>query len=233
VATDLANDPPVTPVVPLPSGVTYALNLADAATNTSSDMLKLHHSSSASLTPGVAGFGESIVFEGPKSDGTFDTQATISGEWHDPDVAFPYGRIRIYAHFGGTARKLAMEIKSEGVFLPPGTVANPGIAFNGSTTSGFTVDATAVRPVYVGASNFAMNNNGVSFCAVTVPVAAQSVLAALTNNIVASGSSTLADWTSLTVYATDAAAIHAAAYQTLKKLGAIETALRNFGLVVT
>ena len=59
------------------------------------------------------------------------------------------------------------------------------------------------------------------------------MLAQLTNNIAATGTSTLADWTSLTTYSTDASAIKAACYQLAKKMIAHETALRNYGLLIT
>lgn len=66
------------------------------------------------------------------------------------------------------------------------------------------------------------------------PVAPQSVLASLTNNCTASGTTgTIPNFTSLTVYATDAQAIHDGISQLAKKLTVMETALKAFGLLIT
>jgi len=66
----------------------------------------------------------------------------------------------------------------------------------------------------------------------TAAVANQSVLGILVNNVTSGGStSTIADFSSLTVYATDAATIRNNDYQLAKKVLAIETALRNYGIL--
>ncbi len=126
-----------------------------------------------------------------------------------------------------------MELSPDQAKFLSGSVGSPGICFLGNTSAGVGIVGTRVALCLNGVSNFGANDTGVCFNAVTVPVAAQSISAALTNNIGVSGTSTLADWTSLTVYATDAAAIKAACYQGILKLGKIETALRNYGLCIT
>lgn len=71
----------------------------------------------------------------------------------------------------------------------------------------------------------------VGFFAAT-PVAQQASGADLTNNVVASGTTDqIDDFTSLTVYATDAAAIHNDIYQLARKVKQINDALRKYGLL--
>jgi hypothetical protein len=66
------------------------------------------------------------------------------------------------------------------------------------------------------------------------PVGPQHVLASLTNNCIASGTTgTIPDWTNLAVYATDAQAIHDAISQLTKKVAAMELAEKAFGLLIT
>jgi hypothetical protein len=69
----------------------------------------------------------------------------------------------------------------------------------------------------------------IGFFAVT-PVVRQTVTA-LTNNVTSGGTSDQVDnWTDLTTYATDAAAIRNAVYQLARKVSQLEVALSNYGL---
>ncbi len=64
------------------------------------------------------------------------------------------------------------------------------------------------------------------------PVVQQTLGGAITNNIVVSGTTRqLDDWTSLTVYSTDAAAIHNSVYQIGATLKTVVDALRTYGLL--
>lgn len=84
---------------------------------------------------------------------------------------------------------------------------------NGSGTSRVKVDAT-----------------GIGFFAATT-VAKQTSGANLTNNVTAGGTTDQVDnWTDLTIYANDAAAIRNAVYQLSKKLKQINDGLRSYGL---
>lgn len=61
--------------------------------------------------------------------------------------------------------------------------------------------------------------------------AVQQTLAALTNSITSGGSAnTLTDWTNLTVYATDAAAIRNAVYQLGQQVVGLQNVIKTFGL---
>jgi hypothetical protein len=61
--------------------------------------------------------------------------------------------------------------------------------------------------------------------------AVKGTQAALTNSVTASGTTgTIADFTSLTVYATDAAAIHGDIYQLALALSNVITVLRGYGM---
>lgn len=76
-----------------------------------------------------------------------------------------------------------------------------------------------------------VTNNAVGFMGAS-PVTRQTSGADLTNNVTAGGSDdTIADFTSLTVYATDAAAIRNDIYQLARKLKQVNDALRDFGLL--
>jgi len=74
--------------------------------------------------------------------------------------------------------------------------------------------------------------NKISFFAAT-PVAQQSVNTILINNVTSGGSlSTIADFTSLTTYSTDAATIRNNFFRLAEKVLKLETALRNYGLAI-
>ncbi len=76
---------------------------------------------------------------------------------------------------------------------------------------------------------FRVNTTGVGFFAVA-PVAQQTSGANLTNNVTSGGTDdTITNWTDLTTYATDAAAIRNAVYQLSRKMKQINDALRLFG----
>lgn len=233
--TDLQNDPAVSPMVPLPAGVAYTLNMTDALlVNTRADMLTLHHAAGGVLTTGIPGFGTGIRFEGPKVDGTFVDIATIEGGWIDPDTANPYGTVKIYCRRYGVPNFNCAQFQPDYAWFPAGSVANPGIAFIGATNFGFCASGGALRATVGAVNAFSVNGTGVSFCGVTTPVAAQSVLASLTNNCTASGTTgTIANWTDMTTYSTSAQLIHDAVSQIAKKLTAMEIGIKAFGLLVT
>lgn len=75
-----------------------------------------------------------------------------------------------------------------------------------------------------------VNATGVAFFSAT-PVAAQTSGANLTNNVTSGGTDdTIANYTDLTTYATDAAAIRNNIYQLARKLKQINDGLRSYGL---
>lgn len=87
---------------------------------------------------------------------------------------------------------------------------------------------------FVGAANIGMRVNavGISFLGVTAPVAAQTSGANLTNSVTSGGvNDTITDWTNLTTYSTDAAAIRNAVYQLARKVKQVNDGLRAFGLL--
>lgn len=74
--------------------------------------------------------------------------------------------------------------------------------------------------------------NKIGFFA-AAPVAQQSVNTILVNNVTSGGTlSTIANYTDLTIYANDAAAIRNNFYRLTEKVLALETALRNYGHVI-
>lgn len=97
---------------------------------------------------------------------------------------------------------------------------------NGSTTGVMTfykVDGTTKIQEF--------DNTGVGWFAAT-PVAQQTSGANLTNNVTSGGTNDQIDnWTDLSVYATDAAAIRNAVYQLSRKLKQVNDALRTYGLL--
>lgn len=75
------------------------------------------------------------------------------------------------------------------------------------------------------------SNPLISFLAVTTPIAAQTSGANLTNNVTSGGTDdTIANFTDLTIYANDAAAIRNAIYQLSRKVKQLNDGLRAFGL---
>ena len=86
-------------------------------------------------------------------------------------------------------------------------------------------------PYLVAGAILSVNKTTLSFFGATGTTQAASG-ATLTNNVTAGGTTnTLADFTSLTVYATDAAAIRNNIYQLGQKVKALTDALRNYGLL--
>lgn len=89
--------------------------------------------------------------------------------------------------------------------------------------------AVNVRPG--GNVRFVANSTGVGFFGVT-PAAKQASAADLTNSVTSGGTSdTIANYTDLTVYANDAAAIRNDIYQLARKLKQVNDALRLYGLL--
>lgn len=77
---------------------------------------------------------------------------------------------------------------------------------------------------------FRVNTTGIGFFA-TAPAAQQTSGANLTNNITSGGTDdTLTNWTDLSTYSTDAAAIRNAVYQLGRKLKQINDGLRTYGM---
>lgn len=78
---------------------------------------------------------------------------------------------------------------------------------------------------------YSQDTTGIGFFAVT-PVARQTSGANLTNNVTAGGTNdTIADYTDLTIYANDAAAIRNDIYQLARKLKQVNDGLRSYGLL--
>lgn len=80
--------------------------------------------------------------------------------------------------------------------------------------------------------NFRLGSNKIGFFAQT-PAVRQSVNTVLVNNVTSGGTlSTIANYTDLTIYANDAAAIRNNFFRLTEKVLRLETALRNYGLVI-
>ncbi|HUK34665.1 MAG TPA: hypothetical protein VLV86_12170 [Vicinamibacterales bacterium] len=81
------------------------------------------------------------------------------------------------------------------------------------------------------ALGYAASTSKIGFFSVANAPVAQQTVTALTNNITSGGSAnTLTNWTNLSTYSSDAAAIRNAVYQLGQQVIAIQTALHNYGL---
>jgi len=102
--------------------------------------------------------------------------------------------------------------------------AATNLTLNALTTGAVVVQSGGVEKIRA-------NNTGLGFYAVA-PVARQASAANLTNNVTAGGTDdTIANYTSLTTYSTDAAAIRNDIYQLARKLKQVNDALRLYGLL--
>ena len=83
-----------------------------------------------------------------------------------------------------------------------------------------------------GTTAFAAQNGGIQFFSSSGFGSKQVSGADLTNNVTAGGTNdTIDNWTNLTTYATDAAAIRNAVYQLARKLAQVNNGLRVYGLL--
>jgi hypothetical protein len=149
--------------------------------------------------------------------GVIGTVNTISGFVHDPNIGgatlganYAFLSSSGLCGFGTLTPTYAVQIK--------GTLANQNLFVvqeNGGTNAFEIIEAAGVKKIgYFGSA----------------PVAQQVSGADLTNNVTAGGTNdTIDDWTSLTVYATDGAAIRNAIYQLSRKLKQINDGLRLYG----
>lgn len=160
-------------------------------------------------------------------------QTTSGGSAAAPAYGFAGTGGQYGMYFDGSNR---IAITRAGVDQLTIDAANTTIPGNGATLT-LGTDTSLSRNAGDGAA-YLTNSVGLRVVSklglAAAPVAPQSVLASLTNNCTASGTTgTIPDWTSLSVYVTDAAAIHDAVSQLAKKLTVMETSLKNFGLLVT
>lgn len=112
-----------------------------------------------------------------------------------------------------------------------GTVALPSLGWGADQDLGFyRVGANDMAATCGNSQKQRWNNTGVGFYN-TAPVTQRTSGADLTNNVTVGGANdTIADFTSLTVYSTDAAAIRNNIYQLARKLKQINDGLRAYGL---
>ena len=113
------------------------------------------------------------------------------------------------------------------------------IASGTSTGSGFS--SVKLQAVTAGASgttdrivttHLEVGNSKIGFLGIATPVVRQTSGADLTNNVTSGGTDdTIADFTDLTTYATDAATIRNDIYQLSRKLKQVNDALRAYGLL--
>jgi hypothetical protein len=103
-------------------------------------------------------------------------------------------------------------------------------AISGAPVAGTNATITNSYALLVESGATRLNGN---FGMSVAPVGQQSVNTILVNNVTSGGSlSTIANYTDLTTYATDAATIRNNFFRLSEKVLALETALRNFGLVI-
>jgi hypothetical protein len=117
--------------------------------------------------------------------------------------------------------------------MPAGTAATPGWAYLADTDLGwYRVGADDMAAVCgSSAVRLRMNATGVGFFT-TTPAAQQVSAANLTNNVATGGTDdTIANYTDLTIYANDSAAIRNNIYQLARKLKQVNDALRLYGLL--
>jgi len=102
---------------------------------------------------------------------------------------------------------------------------------NSSVYANINIDALGIFIRPSGTTKIQANSTGVGFFTAT-PVAQQVSAANLTNSVTAGGTDdTITNYTDLTSYATDAAAIRNAIYQLAKKLKQVNDSLRLYGLL--
>ena len=136
------------------------------------------------------------------------------GYWSADDVLFKMGTVSTH-YFDGTSYQPSTDL----------------LTTLGIGTKRFSAGYIASINSADSTKKFEVNNTGVGFFAAT-PVAKQASAANLTNNVTAGGTDdTIADFSSLTVYATDAAAIRNDIYQLARKLKQVNDALRLYGLL--
>lgn len=92
-------------------------------------------------------------------------------------------------------------------------------------------NGTGVALIHGSTVKLEINSTGIGFFA-TAPIAKQTSGANLTNNVTSGGvDDTITNWTNLSTYSTDAAAIRNAAYQLARKLKQVNDALRAYGIL--
>jgi len=104
------------------------------------------------------------------------------------------------------------------------------VAITGAPVAGTNATITNSYALLIEAGATRLNGN---FGVNVAPVAQQSVNTILVNNVTSGGSlSTIANYTDLAIYANDAATIRNNFFRLTEKVLALETALRNYGLVI-
>lgn len=173
------------------------------------------------ITPGKSGTASApaLIMTGDANTGVYSAGADSL------DVAAGGTRVAGFAKSGSDVQILCNGTSS--------TV--PGYTFVGDTNTGLCYQAADRASLMAGGGNalifgFAAGSPTLGFLG-TAAVAKQTSGANLTNNVTSGGTSDQIDnWTDLTTYATDAAAIRNAVYQLARKLKQINDGLRTYGL---
>lgn len=238
---------------PVAASLPSTLILADASTTQAPDELVLRHTSSGTA---AAGFGGTFAVELQSAAGNIRRVMTdVTDLTTATDGAEVARRTISLMKAGSLVSSLVLVMNSGGALtVGAGTlnVTDAGslaviLLHSGATPIGAIRSRTsAVGMEYVSAIGehvfytglmaasspfFKVNPSGVAFFGVAV--AAQQVSAAnLTNSVTAGGTTdTIANYTDLTTYANDSAAIRNDIYQLARKLKQVNDALRLYGLL--
>lgn len=181
--------------------------LSDVNVDTSPILLLLKHLSSS---PPIAQFGSQIQYQGQDNGGTNRQMGAIVSDWLDATPSTRKAEL-LFDVWDNTGVHSPLSIQPDQLAL------NDGINLNFGSSIG-TIIANGVN------QKFAFHG--------AIPVIRQTGGGALTNNVTVGGTTgTIADFTSLTIYATDAAAIRNDIYQLARMVGIINAALRTYGLL--
>lgn len=186
-----------------------------------------------------------ILNQTARSGGGTSTLITATGAAHTSlaasteatDVNLNLAR-QVQFAAGAIATQRAMRIQAPTyAFTGASTITTAStVSISGAPVAGTnaTITNSYALNVEAGTTNLAgslKSSGNVGFFG-TTPTTQQVSAANLTNNVTSGGTSNqIDDWTNLTVYATDAAAIRNAVYQLSRKLKQVNDALRAYGLL--
>jgi len=141
------------------------------------------------------------------------------------------GQIIFYGTTSVTGCTLPFDAEA-GIRAASGLLATPGLAFIGDLDTGLYRVAANDMAVTVGGTQMVRwNTTGIGFFA-SAPIAKATSGADLTNSVTAGGTNNVIDnWSNLSTYSTDAAAIRNAVHQLARKLKQVNDALRAYGLL--
>lgn len=209
------------------------INANDTASDPNSQVLRL-----------TTGFTPTYTFrKGPT--GKFSCYEVSEVFPFEPDnfsrvvMEAPAGNHLIRTEAGGTGTLRTLQVGT-GPVVGSDIAGVPTILHGGQSTGTGLAGALRLQVSPAGAAGATVNalvtrieanETGLGFFA-TAPVAQQVSGANLTNNVTAGGTdNTIANYTDLTTYATDAAAIRNNIYQLARKLKQVNDALRAYGLL--